>query len=269
VSVLVWAGQHRLWMLGIGIVALLVAAGAGVWFFVLRSPGTQVDLRQALRLYRQDERAGDEAGGGGRLPPAGVYAYRTSGGEELSFGGIGRQFPAASQMIVTDGGGCTTMTWVPLEQHTESLAVCPRPDGAYRVTSMSSYEMIAGVQTTTVIHCPAGTYLVPPDPAAGKRWHTTCSATGHQKVTVSGLVVGESAVDVGGRRLPALHTRLTLRFSGSESGTNPNNYWLSEGDALVLRQRETVDLSQDAGPLGSVRYGETMAIGLRSLEPAR
>lgn len=267
-SVLVWAGQHRLWMLGIGIVAVLAATAVGVWFFVLRSPGTQVDLRQALRLYREDERGDDEAGGK-RLPPAGVYAYRTSGGEQLSFGDIGRQFPVASHMIVTDGHGCTSMTWVPLEQHTESLAFCPRPGGAYRVTSMSSYEMIAGVQTTTVIHCPAAAYLVPPDPSAGTRWHATCSASGHQKVAVSGLVVGGSSVTVGGRRLPALHTRLTLRFSGGESGTNPNDYWLSDGDALVLRQRETVDLSQDAGPLGSVHYGETMAIGLRSLEPTR
>lgn len=265
-SVLVWAGQHRLWTLGIGIVAVLAAVAAGVWFFVLKSPGTQIDLRQALRLYREDE--GDGAGGG-RLPPAGVYAYRTTGGEELSFGDIGRQFPSATQMIVTDGGGCTTMRWVPLEQHTESLAVCPRPDGAYRVRSMSSYEMIAGVQTTTVIQCPEDAYLVPPDPSAGRRWHATCSTTGHQKVTLSGLVVGPSSVDVGDRELPALHTRLTLGFSGGESGTNPNDYWLSDGDALVLRQRESVDLSQDAGPLGSVHYGETMAIGLRSLEPVR
>lgn len=267
-SVLVWAGQHRLWMLGIGIVVLLAAVAAGVWFVVLRSPGTQVDLRQALRLYRHDERDGDEAGGR-RLPRAGVYAYGTSGGESLSFGGIARQFPPTSHMIVTDGGGCTTMRWVPLEQHTESLAFCPRSDGAYQVTSMTSYEMIAGVQTTTVIRCPAGAYLVPPRPAAGKRWHATCTATGHQKVTVAGLDVGRSSVDVGGREVPALHTRLTLDFSGGEQGTNPNNYWLSPGDGLVLRQRESVDLSQDAGPLGSVHYGETMAIGLRSLDPVR
>jgi hypothetical protein len=268
VSVLVWAGQHRLWMLGIGIVVLLAAAVAGVWFFVLRSPGTQVDLRQALRLYRQDEREGS-AEGGVRLPPPGVYAYRTSGGEQLSFGDIARQFPTASEMIVTDAGGCSTMRWVPLEQHTESLAVCTGSDGAYRITSMSSSETIAGVQTTMAIRCPSTTYLVPPDPAADDRWRSTCTATGHHKVGVTGQVVGPAWVDVGGRRVPSLHTRLTLRFSGAESGTNPNDYWLSDQDGLVLRQRETVNLSQDAGPLGSVDYRETMAIGLRSAEPVR
>lgn len=266
-SVLVWAGQHRLWMLGLGVVLVLVATAAGVWFFLLRSPGTQVDLRQALRLYRQDERGG--SGLAARLPRPGVYAYRTSGSEQLSFGDIGRQFPSASEMVVTDTGGCSTMRWVPLVQHTESIAVCPGSDGAYRIESMSSDETIAGVQTTMVIRCPSATYLVPPDPAAGDRWRSRCTSAGHQKVEVTGLVVGPASVEVGDRQMPALHTRLTLRFSGAETGTNPNDYWLSAGDGLVLRQRETVNLSQGAGPLGSVHYQETMAIGLRSAQPVR
>ena len=267
-SVLVWAGQHRLWMFGLGIVMLLVTAAAGVWFFVLRSPGTEVDLRQALRLYRQDDR-GSTSAQAARLPRPGVYAYRTSGSEQLSFGDIGRQFPSSSEMIVTDAGGCSTMRWVPLVQHSESIAVCPEADDAYRVESMSSKETIAGVQTTMVIRCPSSTYLVPPDPAAGDRWRSTCASAGHQKIEVTGRVVGQARVEVGGRQMPALHTRLTLRFSGAESGTNPNDYWLSAGDGLVLRQRETVNVSQGAGPLGSVRYQETMAIGLRSAQPVR
>jgi hypothetical protein len=265
VSVLVWAGQHRLWMLGLGIVMLLVLAAAGVWFFVLRSPGTQVDLRQALRLYRQDERGDGRALA--RLPQPGVYAYRTSGSEQLSFGDIGRQFPSASEMVVTDTGGCSTMRWVPLVQHTESIAVCPGADEAYRIQAMSSVETIAGVQTTMVIRCPSSAYLVPPDPSAGDRWRSRCTSGGH-KIEVTGRVVGQAPVQVGGRKMPALHTRLTVRFSGAESGTNPNDYWLS-ANGLVLRQRETVNLSQGAGPLGSVHYQETMAIGLRSAQPVR
>lgn len=265
-SVLVWAGQHRLWMFGLGVIMLLVMAAAGVWFFVLRSPGTQVDLRQALRLYRQDERGGAGALAA-PLPRPGVYAYRTSGSEQLSFGDIGRQFPSASEMIVTDTGGCSTMRWVPLVQHTEAIAVCPRADGAYRIDSMSSVETIAGVQTTMVIRCPSSAYLVPPDPAAGDRWRTACTSAGH-KIEVTGRVVGQAPVEVGDQKLSALHTRLTLRFTGAESGTNPSDYWLST-DGLVLRQRETVNLSQGAGPLGSVHYQETMAIGLRSAQPVR
>ncbi len=69
--------------------------------------------------------------------------------------------------------------------------------------------------------------------------------------------------------MPAIHTRLTLAFSGAESGTNPNDYWVSTKDGLILSQRETVDVSQQAGPLGSVRYSEQMAIRIASPTPVR
>jgi hypothetical protein len=85
----------------------------------------------------------------------------------------------------------------------------------------------------------------------------------------SGQVIGNALVDVGAGKEPALHTRLTLSFSGSQSGTNPNNYWVSLQNGLILRQLETVDVSQNTGPLGSVRYTEQMAITLDSVTPAR
>jgi hypothetical protein len=82
------------------------------------------------------------------------------------------------------------------------------------------------------------------------------------------VVVGASSVDVGGHGIPALHTRLTLTFSGAETGTNPNDYWISQ-DGVILQQKETVAVSQSAGPLGSVHYTEQMAISLTSATPTR
>jgi hypothetical protein len=263
---LTWAIHHRLLALGMGVTLLVAAIAAGVWVFVLRSPATPVDLSQALRLYRQGQYPGG-AGNDSQLPPAGVYRYRTSGGEQLSIGNINRTFPAATEMIVTDAK-CSTMKWEPFEQHVEGLVECPLNDGSRSITSAPSYEEIAGTQTTDVIDCPAGTYLVPPDPTTGERWHTRCHSTG-ESVVFSGQVIGSSSVAVGGRRVPALHTRLTLTFSGSQSGTNPNDYWISVQSGLILRQRETVDVDQKAGPLGSVRYTEEMTITLSSLKPIR
>jgi len=83
------------------------------------------------------------------------------------------------------------------------------------------------------------------------------------------VVVGNSSVNVGGHTVPAIHTRLALTFSGAESGTNPNDYWVSAKNGLILSQRETVDVSQQAGPLGSVRYSEKMAIRIASPTPVR
>jgi hypothetical protein len=130
---LTWAIHHRLLALGMGVTILVAAIAAGVWFFVLRSPATQVDLSQALRLYRQGQHPG-VAGSDSQLPPPGVYQHRTSGGEQLSFGDINRTFPAATDMIVTDTG-CSTMKWEPFEQHVEGLVECPLRDGALSITS--------------------------------------------------------------------------------------------------------------------------------------
>jgi hypothetical protein len=262
---LTWATHHRFLALGMGFAVILVAVAAGVWFFLLRSPGTQLDLRQALRLYKdQQPKSG---GANAQLPPPGVYRYRTSGGESLSIGGISRSFPPATDMIVTDSS-CATMKWEPLEQHIEGMVACPTANRALSIASAPSYEEIAGIKTTTDIRCPSGTYLVPPHPTVGERWKTTCHSPG-QNTVFAGSVIGFTSVKVGGQNVPALHTRLTLSFSGSQSGTNPNDYWVSLKDGIILRQRETVAVSQAAGPLGSVHYGEQMAIALTSLTPLR
>jgi hypothetical protein len=265
VAALTWVTHHRLWALGTGFVLILAASAFAVWFIVLRSPATKVDLHQALDLYKREQRG--KASDSSRLPPPGVYRYRTSGGEQLSIGGISRSFPSASEMIVTDAG-CATLKWEPLVQHMEGLVECPDPDGSLSISSALSYEEIAGTQTNSVIRCPAGTYLVPPDPSPGTRWRTTCHSPG-QTVVFTGQVVGNSSVQVGRTRVPALHTRLTLTFSGPESGSNPNDYWVSEQNGMILRQSETVDVNQAAGPLGAVHYSEQMAIALTSTTPMR
>jgi hypothetical protein len=265
VPVLSWVANHRLWALGMGIAVLIIAVATGVWVFFLRSPGTQLDLRQALRLYRQTERGGDPASA--HLPPSGVFRYRTSGNEKLSIAGISRNFPNVTNTIVTDGK-CATVRWEPLVEHVEGQVECRAGPGALSVESFPSTEVIAGVTTNMTLVCPAGTYLVPPDAATGKSWKTTCHAPG-QVVRLSGRVVGFSSVDVGGDAVPSVHTHLTMSFSGSESGTSPSDYWVSLEDGMILRESESVDVLQSAGPLGSVHYTEQMAISLQSLTPSR
>jgi hypothetical protein len=262
-----WVTRHRFWALAIATVTLVVLAAAGAWFFVVRTPATRVDLRQALSFYRQEQERG-HAAGNAYLPPSGVYRYRSSGGEQLSFAHISRSFPAATDMIVTEAAGCATMNWEPLTEHTEGWVLCPQKNGALVIASAPSYEAIAGTHDTTVISCPAGMYFVPSHPFTGQRWSKTCHSPG-ERIVFSGTVVGMSSVDVGGVEVSALHTHIILSFSGSESGLNPNDFWVARHNGLILRQRETADLSQPAGPLGSVRYTEQMTIRLASVTPVR
>src|ERR1700683_546276 len=107
-SALFWANHHRLWTGAIGIVVILVAAIAGAWFFVLRSPGSQLSQAQALELYKKAQKARGSATA--RLPEPGVYRYGTSGSENLSIAGISREFPASTDIIVADGQ-CAKIQW--------------------------------------------------------------------------------------------------------------------------------------------------------------
>ncbi len=263
--VLTWVANHRFWVLGMGFALLVIAVATGVWVFFLRSPGTQLDLRQALRLYRHEERVADPSNP--QLPPPGVYRYRTTGNEKLSLAGIFRTFPNTTNAIVTDAS-CATVKWEPFLQHVEGQVECPAGPGGLRLVSFPSSEQIAGITTNMEIDCPGGTYLVPPNAAVGKRWTTTCHAPG-QVVEMKGSVVGFSSVIVEGMAVPSVHVRLTMSISGSESGTSPSDYWVSLTNGMILRERESVDVLQSAGPLGSVHYTEQMAIALQSLTPVR
>jgi hypothetical protein len=263
---LTWATQHRYWVLGLVFVSLVALAAAGFWYFVLRSPSTRVGLHQALRMYRLNQKSG--ASDSTDLPSTGVYRFKTSGSEHLSIGSISRSFPSVSDMIVTQAAGCATMRWDPLVQHMEGLVECAQKNGALTIQSALSYESIAGTQTTSVINCPTGTSFVPSDPTVGERWHATCHSKG-ESVVFSGQVIDKADLNVGGSQVPALHMSLNLSFSGSQSGSNPNTYWVSLQNGLILRQNETVDVAQKTGPFGSVRYTEQMAISLDSVTPVR
>jgi hypothetical protein len=264
-SILIWAGHHRLWAGAIGFAVIVAAVIAGVWFIVLRSPGTQINQHQALDIYHRAQKGRGSANA--YLPESGIYRYRSSGSEHLSLGDISRAFPSVSDMIVTEAK-CATMQWEPLVQHTEGLVLCRRDDGALDITSTSSYEQIAGTQTSSVISCPTNTYLVPPRPFVGERWSSTCRSKG-ERIVFDGRILGTSTVNVDGQPQATVHTHLTLAFSGAEDGTNPNDYWVSVKTGLILRQRETVAITQQAGPLGSVHYTEQMAIQLSSEQPTR
>lgn len=264
-TVLIWVNHHRLWTGAIGIAAILVAVIAGAWFFVLRSPGSQLSQSQALELYQKTQKATGLAVA--HLPEPGVYRYRTSGNEQLSVGGINRIFPETTEIIVTDGKSAT-MQWEPFLQHIEGLVECREHNNALTIPTASSYEAIAGTATNSIINCPTTTYFIPPDPVVGEQWKSTCHS-GKERIVLTGRVIAFTSIRLGSSVLPTLHTRLTYSFSGAETGTNPNDYWVAISSGLILRQQESVDITQQAGPLGNVRYTERMNIELATAIPMR
>jgi hypothetical protein len=258
-----WVQQHRL--LSVIALALIIVSCAGgtAWALMFRTVSSPVGLREALRMYRREQTGKVLATLRNRLPAPGVYTYRTSGGEGLNLVGMTRSFPSSTSMIVADGR-CATISWVPILQHTEATTVCSAPNGALTIPKLVTDESIAGSTTKSTITCPPTAYLIPPAASPGQRWGVTCSlASPSEKIALTGQAFGQSIMMIGGESVSVMHARVTLDFNGIEHGTNPTDYWIDPVTGLIVRERETVGVTQ-----GSVRYSETMDATLKGLSPA-
>ena len=70
---------------------------------------------------------------------------------------------------------------------------------------------------------------------------------------------------VAGHAVSVSHTRLDFTFTGStEQGTNPIDFWIVPSSGLIVREKESVGVTQSG-----VRYTETMETTLTALSPAR
>ena len=259
-----WVQQHRLLSVLVLAVVILSSAGGTAWALVFRTVSSPVGLREALRIYRREQTGKVLASLRNRLPAPGVYTYRTNGGEGLNLVGVARAFPSTTSMIVADGR-CATVSWVPITQHTEVTTVCDGPGGALSVPRLVTDESIAGSTTTSTVNCPATAYLLPPAARPGQRWGVTCTlASPAEKVSMHGEVLGPATLAVGGHTVGVVHTRFALTFDGTEHGTNPTDFWIVPTSGLIVREQESVGMSQ-----GGVHYSEDMDAVLAGLDPAR
>ncbi len=258
-----WVQQHRLLTVIALAIIIVGCAGGTAWALVFRTVSSPVGLREALRMYRKEQTGKMLTSLRNHLPAPGVYTYRTSGGESLNLVGVARSFPSSTSMIVDDGR-CAKVTWVPITQHTEETSFCNAPNGALTVPKLVTDESIAGATTTSTITCPASTYLLPPAARTGQRWSATCSlANPAEKIGLTGEALGRTTMVVGGHPVSVTHSRLMFTFTGSEHGTNPTDFWIEPASGLIVRERETVAVTQ-----GGVRYDENMDATLAGLSPA-
>ena len=259
-----WVQQHRVLSVIALAVIIVSCAGGTAWALVFRTVSSPVGLREALRIYRREQTGKVLASLRNRLPAPGVYTYRTTGGESLNLVGVSRSFPSSTSMIVADGR-CATVSWVPIEQHTEATTVCNAPNGALTIPKLVTDESIAGSTTTSTITCPASTYLWPSSALPGQRWHATCTLDSPaEKVVMAGRDLGPSTMVVGGRAVSVEHTRLLFTFAGNQHGTNPTDFWIVPSTGLIVRELETVAMTQSG-----VHYTENMETTLTALTPAR
>ena len=257
-----WVQQHRL--LSVLVLALVIVSSAGgtAWALVFRTVSSPVGLREALRIYRREQTGKVVATLRDRLPAPGVYMYRTQWRRGPEPHGCPARLPLE---LLHDRGRRTLCDRElgPITQHTEATTVCAGPDGSLSVPRLVTDESIAGTTTTSTVRCPATAYLLPPTVRPALRWAATCSLTSPaEKITLAGVALGPATMAVGGHEVAVEHTRLTLTFTGTDGGTNPTDFWIVPSSGLIVREHETVGVTQ-----GGVRYSESMDAMLTGARP--
>jgi len=267
-----WISGHR-WPISITLgVAIFLAVGAGLlWVLVFRNRAIPVTVADALRNYRE-QRADPPRAADSHLPPVGVYAYDTIGFEQLNVSGTRRAWPRVTAITVTDQGCGVNLQWDGLAEHQEDTSVCPgRPSGSGSEPTLwwqssSSTVGFFGLVTHQQLSCDPGSALRPATNTSGQTWSFQCRSV-DDTWRVTGHTVRVENVRVGRTEVPALHVRLEIAISGSETGNSPIDYWFALDRSEIVRVQSTSDVAQGSSPFGAVRYHDEYRLQLTSLTP--
>ena len=244
------------------LVAVLLAAVATGQGFIVSGlfwvDGVGVD--QAVARFRAAGAEAAEPAPG--LPVPGVYRYRTTGGETVSFLGYRRDYtPVTTRTITRHGCGVREVQRF-LAQHLEYYDRCGNALVGYGTDI--AYWWTSGTQD---FRCGPGSFDGA-DLASGGRveWHCADEDTQARQITEH---LGDEEVEVGGARVPARHTRWTTIFSGATTGSAVVHDWFDPRTGLVLRETRDIALRVGSPFVGMLDYRDVSTYDLLSTEPRR
>lgn len=196
------------------------------------------------------------------LPVPGVYRYRTSGGERISFLDYHREYSATTVRIVTRRGCGVREEQRFLVQHLEYYDRCGARLVAYGTDI--AYWWTHGTQD---FRCAGGSFdgrgMRPGEVSA---WRCADEDTRADQTTT---YVGDEEVVVEGRRAPARHTKWVTQFSGATVGAATVDDWFDLTTGLVLREQRNIGLKVGSPFVGDVTYIDVSSYDLESTTPAR
>jgi len=199
------------------------------------------------------------------LPADGVYTYRTTGGERISFGGGHHDYPERTYASVKAQRGCVwRLEHTIIAEHTEERSFCTRS------------AMVALVTETVAItffgHTDGGTYRCePPLPfgdgarRAGSSLRVTC-ANGEERVDSTVRFLAPEAITVGDTVVRALRVTIDGVVSGRATGTSHSDVWVHPVTGMLLKLSRVVHSESEAFGT-TVSYDEEATFVLASLRP--
>ena len=243
------------------VLGLLVVVAVGQAFIVAGLFWSDpVSVEQAVVGFRAA--GADAARPAPGLPVPGVYRYRTTGGETVSFLRYRRDYSPITTRTVTRRGCGVREVQLFLAQHLEYYDRCGAALVGYGTDI--AYWWTHGTQD---FRCGPGSFDGS-DLAAGGRaeWRCADEDTRARQITEH---LGEEEVEVDGARLRARHTRWTTIFSGATTGSAVVDDWFDLRTGLVLRETRNIALRVGSPFVGSLDYRDVSTYDLLSQEPLR
>jgi len=268
--------MHRGRYLTVSVLLVLIAVGAVfVWRWEHRGPSAP-SISDAIGRFRTSSTLGSGPTPA-LVPPAGVYLYRGTGSESLSFLATHQgQGPTEPGTVVRRRGGCWQFRIDFNSFHSQTWNRCAadgRLTEAGGTTSQKFDFATFKVSEHSAILCDPAFVVADVVAKAGTTWPIRCE--GRSKTTKTALVqqgvatfVGREPVVVGGESVPALHTREAMQLSGDQTGEVRVDIWFAVSDGLPLQEAHNIRVVSPApAPLGHVTYTERGTWQLTSRTP--
>lgn len=223
----------------------------------LVSPGTPTERGSPLRPFHP--------------PPAGLYAFDTHGGEQISLAAAHHDYPPESYATVRPTSGCG---WLfehrIVKEHTDRLTMCSNPTGLLQLAQEREIEFFGQTDGDTYrCDTPPGLLYALSD-APGQTHRCVCrSSDGKSTAVLSTSYAGRERRMIGAEAVDAAHFHMTLTVAGGriDHGTGQYDYWVHPETGMFLHIVRDLDITAHA-TFGNVRYREHADLKLKSLIPA-
>jgi hypothetical protein len=199
-------------------------------------------------------------------PPDGVYAYRTTGYEEVeAFGGARHDYPAETYMTVRRKGCGVVLRWQPLKERWDESDHCSQGPNI-TIDRFAMYHEFFRQGQEQPYTCDPGSHVYRAAQPAGATWKVRCASPKYGAIDMTTKVVGVETVQVGSESRRAVRMHYEATITGYSEGTQVQERWIDEATGLMLRITTQVAVTTQT-PLGRTPYRERYRIDLVSMQP--
>ena len=203
------------------------------------------------------------------VPLEGVYAYRTTGGEQVNILDSSHSYPSTTYATVRRGTGCQ---WViendVIQEHTDRRQLCSA-SGQFLEIAQSREVTFFGKTDGGNYTCAPQLDMISAGEAPGSAHDSVCSDGNGMGARLHAVDLGSESVTVSGTLVTVVHVVIDGTLTGRAVGTSHDDLLLLAATGMTVSWTRSVDTVADAAFGAKAHYTEHASFFLLSLLPQR